>query len=98
MFLLSFFIWPHWVSVAVHQPSLACGEQGLLSAAVHRLLIAVICCGTQALGASVLVAVVRGLSSCGSQALEHVDFDSCGTGLELLLIMFIMCSSNLLNL
>ena len=57
----------------------SCGQRGLLSVAVRRLLIAValLCCGAWALGAQASVVVARELSSCGSRALEH-RLSSCG--------------------
>ena len=55
-----------------------CGERGLLSVAMHGLLIAVASrCGAQALGTRASVVVACGLSSCGLQALER-RLSSCG--------------------
>ena len=39
--LLFFFFWLHWIFVAVCGLFFSCEEQGLLFAAVHRLLIVV---------------------------------------------------------
>ena len=63
----------------------SCGEQGLLFAAVHRLLIAVasLCCRAGALGTWASVVVACRLNSCGSWALE-CRLSSCGTWAELL--------------
>ena len=49
----------------------SCGEWGLLSVAVHRLLShcgGFSCCGAWALGMRASVVVAHGLSSCGTQA------------------------------
>ena len=49
----------------------SCGELGLLSIAVHGVLIVVVflCCKAWALAAQASVVVARGLRSCGARAL-----------------------------